>query len=176
MSIKHKEEALKEAKDIKVSIIVVSTSRYEKNIRGEPVEDESGEIAKMIVEKYGYKVTCKEIIPDDKGVIQMEAKKRIEEGDDAIIFIGGTGISKTDLTYEAIMEIVEKKMEGFGEIFRMLSYRDIGSAAIMSRATAGVINGRLLVAIPGSPNAIPIALEKLLLPELHHIIFHARRR
>jgi len=176
LSIKHKEEALKEAKDIKVSIIVVSTSRYEKNIRGEPVEDESGEIAKMIVEKYGYKVTCKEIIPDDKGVIQMEAKKRIEEGDDAIIFIGGTGISKTDLTYEAIMEIVEKKMEGFGEIFRMLSYRDIGSAAIMSRATAGVINGRLLVAIPGSPNAIPIALEKLLLPELHHIIFHARRR
>lgn len=176
MSVKHKEEALKEVKEVKVAIIVVSTSRYEKKIRGEPFEDESGEIAKKIIEKYGYTVTCKEIVPDDKGIIQMWAKKRIEEGDDAIIFIGGTGLSKTDLTYEAIMEILEKEMEGFGEIFRMLSYREIGSAAIMSRATAGILNGRLLVAIPGSPNAIPIALEKLLLPELRHIIFHARRK
>ncbi|MCC6018211.1 MAG: molybdenum cofactor biosynthesis protein MoaB [Candidatus Verstraetearchaeota archaeon] len=176
MSVKHKEEALKEAEEVKVAIIVVSTSRYEKKIRGEPFEDESGEIAKKIIEKYGYTVTCKEIVPDDKGIIQMWAKKRIEEGDDAIIFIGGTGLSKTDLTYEAIMEILEKEMEGFGEIFRMLSYREIGSAAIMSRATAGILNGRLLVAIPGSPNAIPIALEKLLLPELRHIIFHARRK
>lgn len=176
MSVKHKEEALKEAKEVKVAIIVVSTSRYEKKIRGEPFKDESGEIAKKIIEKYGYTVTCKEIVPDDKGIIQMWAKKRIEEGDDAIIFIGGTGLSKTDLTYEAIMEILEKEMEGFGEIFRMLSYREIGSAAIMSRATAGILNGRLLVAIPGSPNAIPIALEKLLLPELRHIIFHARRK
>jgi molybdenum cofactor biosynthesis protein B len=176
LSVKHKEEALKEAEEVKVAIIVVSTSRYEKKIRGEPFEDESGEIAKKIIEKYGYTVTCKEIVPDDKGIIQMWAKKRIEEGDDAIIFIGGTGLSKTDLTYEAIMEILEKEMEGFGEIFRMLSYREIGSAAIMSRATAGILNGRLLVAIPGSPNAIPIALEKLLLPELRHIIFHARRK
>jgi molybdenum cofactor biosynthesis protein B len=164
---------MKEVKDIKVAIIIVSTSRYERKIRGEPFEDESGEMAKRIIEKYGYTVTCKEIIPDEKGTIQMEAKRRIEEGNDAIIFIGGTGLSKTDLTYEAIMEIVEKNMEGFGEIFRMLSYREIGSAAIMSRAIAGILNGRLLVAIPGSPNAIPIALERLILPELRHIIFHA---
>lgn len=176
MSIKHKENAMKEVKDIKVAIIIVSTSRYERKIRGEPFEDESGEMAKRIIEKYGYTVTCKEIIPDEKGIIQMEAKRRIEEGNDAIIFIGGTGLSKTDLTYEAIMEIVEKNMEGFGEIFRMLSYREIGSAAIMSRAIAGILNGRLLVAIPGSPNAIPIALERLILPELRHIIFHARGR
>jgi len=167
---------MKEVKDIKVAIIIVSTSRYERKIRGEPFEDESGEMAKRIIEKYGYTVTCKEIIPDEKGIIQMEAKRRIEEGNDAIIFIGGTGLSKTDLTYEAIMEIVEKNMEGFGEIFRMLSYREIGSAAIMSRAIAGILNGRLLVAIPGSPNAIPIALERLILPELRHIIFHARGR
>jgi len=167
---------MKEVKDIKVAIIIVSTSRYERKIRGEPFEDESGEMAKRIIEKYGYTVTCKEIIPDEKGTIQMEAKRRIEEGNDAIIFIGGTGLSKTDLTYEAIMEIVEKNMEGFGEIFRMLSYREIGSAAIMSRAIAGILNGRLLVAIPGSPNAIPIALERLILPELRHIIFHARGR
>jgi len=167
---------MKEVKDIKVAIIIVSTSRYERKIRGEPFEDESGEMAKRIIEKYGYTVTCKEIIPDDKRIIQMEAKRKIEEGNDAIIFIGGTGLSKTDLTYEAIMEIVEKNMEGFGEIFRMLSYREIGSAAIMSRAIAGILDGRLLVAIPGSPNAIPIALERLILPELRHIIFHARGR
>ncbi|MCS7368373.1 MAG: molybdenum cofactor biosynthesis protein MoaB [archaeon GBS-70-058] len=176
MSIEHKENAMKEVKDIKVAIIIVSTSRYERKIRGEPFEDESGEMAKRIIEKYGYTVTCKEIIPDDKRIIQMEAKRKIEEGNDAIIFIGGTGLSKTDLTYEAIMEIVEKNMEGFGEIFRMLSYREIGSAAIMSRAIAGILDGRLLVAIPGSPNAIPIALERLILPELRHIIFHARGR
>jgi len=176
LSIEHKENAMKEVKDIKVAIIIVSTSRYERKIRGEPFEDESGEMAKRIIEKYGYTVTCKEIIPDDKRIIQMEAKRKIEEGNDAIIFIGGTGLSKTDLTYEAIMEIVEKNMEGFGEIFRMLSYREIGSAAIMSRAIAGILDGRLLVAIPGSPNAIPIALERLILPELRHIIFHARGR
>lgn len=176
MSIEHKGNAMKEVKDIKVAIIIVSTSRYERKIRGEPFEDESGEMAKRIIEKYGYTVTCKEIIPDDKRIIQMEAKRKIEEGNDAIIFIGGTGLSKTDLTYEAIMEIVEKNMEGFGEIFRMLSYREIGSAAIMSRAIAGILDGRLLVAIPGSPNAIPIALERLILPELRHIIFHARGR
>jgi len=176
LSIEHKGNAMKEVKDIKVAIIIVSTSRYERKIRGEPFEDESGEMAKRIIEKYGYTVTCKEIIPDDKRIIQMEAKRKIEEGNDAIIFIGGTGLSKTDLTYEAIMEIVEKNMEGFGEIFRMLSYREIGSAAIMSRAIAGILDGRLLVAIPGSPNAIPIALERLILPELRHIIFHARGR
>jgi len=174
MSVKHKEDALREILDVKVSIIVVSTSRYEKKIRGEYFEDESGEEAKKIAEKYGFKVLCKEIIPDDKDIIKRELFNKIELGSDLIIFIGGTGLSKRDLTCEALQEVIEKRIDGFGELFRMLSYREIGSAAIMSRAMAGLIREVLVVAIPGSPLAVAVALEKLLFPEVKHIIYHAR--
>ncbi|MCX8168734.1 MAG: MogA/MoaB family molybdenum cofactor biosynthesis protein [Candidatus Methanomethylicia archaeon] len=175
MSIKHKEEALKEVHEVKIAIIVVSTSRYTMMMRGEKFDDESGEEAMKTIEKYGFKISCKEIVPDYKKDIQKKINERISSNDDVIILIGGTGLSKTDVTYEAVEEIIEKKIDGFGEIFRILSYREIGSAAIISRAIAGISNGRIIVAIPGSKNAIPIALEKLLLPELPHILFHARR-
>ncbi|MEM3615464.1 MAG: MogA/MoaB family molybdenum cofactor biosynthesis protein [Candidatus Methanomethylicia archaeon] len=174
MSVEHKREAEAEMRELKVAIIVVSTSRYRKILSGEAVEDASGEEAQRIARNYGYKVTCKEIIPDDKVMIQKKIFEKSLEND-AIIFIGGTGITKTDLTYEAVQEILDKRIDGFGEIFRILSYRDIGSAAIISRAIAGIYNGILIAAIPGSPKAISLALEKILLPELPHIILHARR-
>jgi molybdenum cofactor biosynthesis protein B len=88
----------------------------------------------------------------------------------AIIINGGTGISRRDSTYEAVDEMLEKRLTGFGEIFRLLTYQDIGSPAIMSRATAGIINGRVLFSIPGSEHAVRLAMEKLILPELGHVV------
>ena len=88
----------------------------------------------------------------------------------AIIINGGTGISRRDSTFEAVDAMLEKRLDGFGEVFRYLTYQDIGSPAIMSRATAGIIKGRVLFSTPGSENAVRLAMEKLILPELGHLV------
>jgi molybdenum cofactor biosynthesis protein B len=94
---------------------------------------------------------------------------------DAIITTGGTGIAARDTTFEAVDSLLEKRLPGFGELFRVLSYEQIGSAAIMSRATAGISARRILVALPGSESAVRLAMEKLLLPELGHLVQQARK-
>ena len=96
-------------------------------------------------------------------------------GVDAIITTGGTGISSRDATYEAIVGLLEKQLDGFGELFRMISYQAIGPAAMLSRATAGLSAHRILIALPGSEAAVRLAMEKLILPELGHLIQQARK-
>jgi molybdenum cofactor biosynthesis protein B len=93
---------------------------------------------------------------------------------DAAIFCGGTGITSTDITIETVTPFLEKILHGFGEIFRRLSYDEIGSSAVLSRALAGVAKGKAVFCIPGSPNAVRLSLEKLILPETGHIVRHAR--
>jgi molybdenum cofactor biosynthesis protein B len=93
----------------------------------------------------------------------------------AIITTGGTGISSRDNTYEAVHALLEKHLEGFGELFRMLSFQEIGPAAMLTRATAGLAAGKIVVALPGSEEAVRLALEKLLLPELGHLVQQASR-
>lgn len=171
MSKEHKERALR---NVSFKIIVVSSSRYEKKIREEHVKDESGDLAIELIRQCGYKVQGKTIIPDDKDVINLEISKAEKEAD-VIILIGGTGIGVKDYTYEVVKERVEKEITGFGEIFRFLSYREVGSAAILSRAYAGTLNGKLIVCIPGSKKAVKLAFEKLILPEVGHILLHARK-
>ena len=108
---------------------------------------------------------------DDPAQIQWWiARGVINDAVQAIIINGGTGISRRDSTFEAVDEMLEKRLAGFGEIFRLLTYQDIGSPAIMSRATAGVIKGRILFSTPGSENAVRLAMEKLILPELGHLV------
>ena len=92
-----------------------------------------------------------------------------------IIFNGGTGISRRDRTYDVISKSLDKTLSGFGEIFRMLSYQEIGSAAMMSRATAGVYRDKVVVSTPGSPNAVRLAMEKLILPEMQHLAWELTR-
>jgi molybdenum cofactor biosynthesis protein B len=104
-----------------------------------------------------------------------QIKARIAEGTgndqvQAIIINGGTGISRRDSTFEAVDAMLEKRLDGFGEVFRFLTYQEIGSPAIMSRATAGIIKGRVLFSTPGSENAVRLAMEKLILPELGHLV------
>ena len=98
-----------------------------------------------------------------------------DSGVQAIVTTGGTGVTSRDGTYEAVSRLLEKRLDGFGELFRMLSYHDIGPAAMMSRATAGTIRGRIIVSLPGSEAAVRLALTKLLLPELGHLVQQVSR-
>jgi molybdopterin adenylyltransferase len=132
--------------------------------------DQTGRLARAILEAAGHRVTYYEIVPDDPARISDAIMSNLPRLD-GIIVNGGTGIARRDSTIEAVRAILDKELEGFGELFRMLSYQEIGSAAIMSRAVAGVSNGKIVVAVPGSPDGCRLALEKLIVPELGHIAY-----
>lgn len=133
-----------------------------------PETDESGRLITKMLESAGHVVAHYEVLPDRPERIRHAATERFATVD-ALIFTGGTGVAPRDLTIEALKPMLTMELEGFGELFRMLSYQEIGSAAMLSRALAGISNGKIVVALPGSPAACRLALEKLLLPELGHI-------
>ena len=151
------------------AVLTISDTRNEKT-------DKSGKNAKELISKKGHQVLAYKIIRNNKSLIQTAVKEILQNPEtDVIVTIGGTGISKRDLTVESMSELLDKKIEGFGELFRSLSYREIGEAAMISRATAGTINGKLVFCLPGSKNAVGLALNKLILPGLGHIIKEANR-
>jgi molybdenum cofactor biosynthesis protein B len=157
------------------SVIVCSTSRYHNREAGEKVKDESGDLIVKLLRQHGHSVVFRKVIPDDESVIRKELKESLRlQNVDAVIMCGGTGISPTDVTIETVKPLLKKELHGFGEIFRWLSYQTIGSAALMTRAVAGVVEGKAVFCIPGSPQAVRLCLEKLILPEVGHIILHAR--
>jgi molybdenum cofactor biosynthesis protein B len=136
-----------------------------------PETDTSGQLIQKLLKEKGHSVVTYHLVKDEPALI----KSRITEGIandsvQAIIINGGTGISRRDSTFEAVDAMLEKRLDGFGEVFRYLTYQEIGSPAIMSRATAGIIKGRVLFSTPGSENAVRLAMEKLILPELGHLI------
>jgi molybdenum cofactor biosynthesis protein B len=133
--------------------------------------DTSGKLIRSLLEAQGHTVVGYHLVKDDPAQIQLWiARAAVNDAVQAIIINGGTGISRRDSTFEAVDEMLEKRLAGFGEIFRLLTYQDIGSPAIMSRATAGVIKGRVLFSTPGSENAVRLAMEKIILPELGHLV------
>ena len=151
------------------AILIVSDTRNEKT-------DESGKIAKKLVSDYGHQVFAYKIIRNDKSLIQTTVNEMLQNPEiNVIVTSGGTGISRRDVTVEAISELLDKKIEGFGELFRKLSYQEIGEAAMISRATAGTINGKIIFCLPGSKNAVKLAFSKLILPGLGHIIKEANK-
>lgn len=152
---------------IRGAVVTVSSTRTEK-------DDESGEIVREILERDGIKVSFRRIVPDRMDAIQHACREAIGQAD-MVVFTGGTGLTRDDCTVEAIDPLLEKRIEGFGELFRWLSYQEIGTAAILSRALAGVVGGRAVFCIPGSPNAARLATERLIAPEVRHILMHARR-
>jgi molybdenum cofactor biosynthesis protein B len=136
-----------------------------------PETDTSGQLIRKLLGERGHTVVGYHLVKDEPAQIQLWiARGTVNAEVQAIIINGGTGISRRDSTYEAVDEMLEKRLDGFGEIFRLLTYQEIGSSAIMSRATAGVINGRVLFSTPGSENAVRLAMEKLILPELGHLV------
>ena len=136
-----------------------------------PETDTSGQLIMRLLKEQGHEVIAYHLVKDEPLLIKERIREALRNaGIQAIIVNGGTGISRRDSTFEAVDEMLEKRLTGFGEIFRALTYQDIGSPAIMTRATAGIIEGRILFSTPGSENAVRLAMEKLILPELGHLV------
>ena len=146
---------------LKLGVITASDTR-------DGSSDESGRLIRELLEGAGHRVTHYEVLPDTPERIAEAVRNGLRELD-GIIINGGTGIAARDSTIEAIRPLIDKELEGFGELFRALSFQEIGSAAFLSRALAGISGGKIIVALPGSPNACRLAMEKLLLPELGHM-------
>jgi molybdopterin adenylyltransferase len=133
--------------------------------------DKSGQLIQQLLLTANYAVGVYKIIKDEPAQIQAEIELLGKSGNlDALIFNGGTGIAPRDTTYDAIEKLLEKTLPGFGELFRFLSYQEIGSRAIASRAVAGIYQNKLIFSLPGSSNAVRLGMEKLILPELVHLV------
>ncbi len=157
----HKEKG---KKSIRCFVITVSDTRDE-------TSDTSGQAIKQFLTDEGHQTTGYRIVKDEPLDIKALLEQALAQSDvDAVIVNGGTGISPRDGTFEVVDRFLEKKLDGFGELFRYLSYLDIGSAAIMSRASAGTARGKVLISLPGSKGAVTLAMEKLILPELRHMV------
>jgi len=169
---RHKAEA---PKRLNFAVIVCSSSRYEKFKSTGEVDDPSGDLIAQILQKHEHVVVSRTMVPDERLLIERSVGEALESRNvDVIISCGGTGISPTDVTIETIQPLLEKELHGFGEILRKISYEQIGSAAILTRAVAGVSKGKAVFCVPGSPQAVSLALERLILPEAGHIVKHAR--
>jgi molybdenum cofactor biosynthesis protein B len=161
----HQEHKHHAPKHVACMVITISDTRTEET-------DTSGKLIVELLQKNGHSVVWKEIVPDEPEAIQTLLREGIaSEEVQAIICNGGTGISVRDRSYEAVERLLDKRLDGFGELFRMLSYQDIGSAAMMSRAVAGIAGGTVIFSTPGSKGAVELAMEKLILPELGHLIW-----
>lgn len=153
---------------VSCAVITVSDTRSVES-------DRSGQAIQQLLLAAGHRVQEYTIIPDDPAQIQAQAQALSQRADlDAVIFNGGTGIAPRDTTYDAIEQLLEKTLPGFGELFRWLSYQEIGSRAIASRAVAGIYQTKLIFSVPGSTNAVTLALQKLILPELMHLVSQLR--
>ena len=162
-------------KTLNFAVFVCSTSRYLSMQKGEQITDVSGDTIEFLLKNAGHKVLFRRIVSDDKVMIEHAVKSVLDNaGVDAAVFCGGTGVTPTDVTIETVSPFLEKTLPGFGEFFRRLSYDKVGSAAVMSRAVAGVARGKALFCIPGSPDAVRISVELLISPEAPHIVRHAR--
>jgi molybdopterin adenylyltransferase len=158
------EHKAKAKRSISCFVVTVSDTRDE-------ATDTSGQLIKSLLAHENHQLTGYRIVKDEPEQIAALLREALKQKEvEAIIVNGGTGIAPRDGTYEVIVKLLEKRLDGFGEIFRFLSYQDIGSAAIMSRAVAGSTQGKVLISLPGSKGAVGLAMEKLILPELRHMV------
>lgn len=138
--------------------------------------DKSGGFIVEQLTDAGHTIADYRVTPDDPDQIRaLVSDWAADAGIDAILTNGGTGIARRDSTYDALTSLLDKRLDGFGELFRMLSFDEIGAAAMLSRAVAGAIGGTIVIAMPGSSNAVKLAMEKLVLPELAHLVFELRK-
>lgn len=158
-------------RDIKVAVLTVSDTRDKTTDKGGKLIIEYINTVNAFVPDEHY-----EVITDDIQTIQDTVKKHLATDVDVVITTGGTGIAKRDVTIEAVTPLFDKEIEGFGELFRMLSYtEDIGSRSLLSRAAAGTHGNQLIVSLPGSSGAVKLAMEKLVMPELNHLVFELNK-
>jgi molybdenum cofactor biosynthesis protein B len=155
---------LHDRRGVSCALITVSDTRT-------TADDRSGQLLRECLEGAGHVVMEAQILPDEASLVGTEiARLAANPSIQAVILTGGTGISPRDTTYEAVAGALEKRLDGFGELFRMLSYEEIGSAAMLSRAVGGTIGETVVFALPGSTAACRLGAEKLILPELGHLV------
>ncbi len=164
----HRKKAGKGA--VRLAIVTVSDTRT-------PETDQNRQYIEERMAELGHAVVAYRLIKDEPDQVatvieELAAMPEVQ----LVLFNGGTGISPRDTTYDVVSRYLEKTMPGFGELFRMLSYQEVGAAAMFSRATAGVYQGTLVFSIPGSPNAVQVALEKLIIPEINHLAWEISRK
>lgn len=165
----HREKA---PKKLKIGVLVVSDSRYAALKKGMDV-DVSGKLIEEKAKKAGHE-TLRVIAPDEEYEIRKALKKFIEEdGVDSVIMSGGTGVAYRDVTIETVEPMFDKALPGFGEILRHLGYKQVGTPALLTRAVAGIIQQKPVFCLPGTPNAVEVAMD-FILPELGHVVKHAR--
>jgi molybdenum cofactor biosynthesis protein B len=154
---------------IACAVLTVSDSRT-------VADDKSGKLIVEFLEAGGHQALVHQIVPDDTVAIRFAVLRALARAEiDAVIATGGTGVSPRDVSPEALEPLFEKRLPGFGELFRMLSYQEIGAAAVLSRASAGTVSGKVVYVMPGSSAAVRLGMEKLILPELAHIVGQLRR-
>jgi molybdenum cofactor biosynthesis protein B len=150
------------ARQVGCGVITLSDTRT-------PDTDTSGATIRSLLEANGHRVELYRIVPDEPERI-VAAIREAPAAAEVLILNGGTGVARRDTTYEAIISLLDKEITGFGELFRMLSYEQIGAAAMLSRATAGVAGRHVIFSLPGSTAAVELAMTKLILPELGHVV------
>ncbi|MDR7562067.1 MAG: MogA/MoaB family molybdenum cofactor biosynthesis protein [Armatimonadota bacterium] len=141
-----------------------------------PETDTGGDLLVELLTTRGHRVVRRGIVRDEPEAIASWIQQAAQDPEvQAILTTGGTGIAPRDVTYEVVAALVEKRLDGFGELFRMLSYQEVGPAAMLSRAVGGVYRRKVILSMPGSPHAVRLAMEKLVLPELGHLVREASR-
>jgi molybdenum cofactor biosynthesis protein B len=156
----HSDEVIKQ---VACAILTISDTRT-------PQTDESGALIRARLEAAGHRIQDYDVLPDDPQRVRRRVTETCERRECQVVLLsGGTGIATRDSTYEAIGGLLDKKLDGFGELFRNLSFQEIGSAAMLSRAVAGICNGTAVFSMPGSTPAVRLAMDRLILPELGHV-------
>ena len=161
----HKAEA---PRAVRVAVLTISDTRTE-------ATDTSGRAIADLLDADGHQVVARAIVRDEPAEVTAFLRAQLAGAAQVIVTTGGTGITSRDSTFEAIDALLEKRLDGFGELFRMLSYADIGPAAMLSRACAGLVAGRIVISLPGSEAAVRLAMERLVIPELGHLVQQASK-
>ena len=166
----HREHREQAPRSLSLAVITVSDTRT-------PETDECGKLIGDLCRAAGHSVADWRVVPDEPDLVRAELAAALGRADvQAVLMNGGTGISARDRTFEAIAGALDRRIDGFGELFRALSFQEIGAAAMLSRAVAGLCSGKPVFSMPGSPAAARLAMEKLILPELGHVVAEAGRR
>jgi molybdenum cofactor biosynthesis protein B len=162
----HKQQA---PKSVNCAVVIISDTRTEQS-------DQSGKLIMAALKKNGHQVMSYSILKNDADLVARKLGGLLnEESLQVIITSGGTGIGHRDITIETISPTLEKKLDGFGELFRSLTYKEIGTGSIMSRAMAGVARGKVIICLPGSAGAVELAVKRIILPEIGHLVREATR-
>jgi molybdenum cofactor biosynthesis protein B len=154
---------------VRCYVITISDTRTDRT-------DTSGRAIAELIAAAGHAVVGRTVVTDDPDLVRGTIERQLANPDvQVVITTGGTGISSRDSTYEVVGTMLQKRLDGFGELFRMLSHQEIGSAAMLSRACAGLVAGRIVISLPGSEAAVRLAMERLVIPELGHLVQQASR-